>query len=213
VSLFGWLPHTAVPMLPLLIFVAELTVVTLCTIRIIFVARGKKFLAPLLGFFEITIWLFAIGQVMRNINDLSCFAAFAGGFTVGNFLGVFIEQKLAIGNLVVRIITSKDVQPLVQSLASAGYGVTRVAGQGATGPVQIILTVIQRRVLREVIALIKNFDEKAFYSIDDLQAASQGVFPAARKPVLGWLRSWREALPPSTAGTKWYDLSMLPPGR
>src|SRR5712692_12038219 len=74
--------------LPLLVFLAELCVVTIGTVRIIFVARGMKILAPILGFFEVSIWLFAIGQIMQNLTDLSCYLAFAGGFTAGNYLEI-----------------------------------------------------------------------------------------------------------------------------
>src|SRR5215470_4683306 len=85
--------------LPLFIFLAEVAVVTLCTMRTIYISRGRKFLAPLLGLFEVSIWLFAIGQVMRNLSDLRCYLAFAGGFTAGNYLGVLIDDKLAMGKL------------------------------------------------------------------------------------------------------------------
>ena len=78
-------------LLPLLVFVAELCVVTLATMKTIFVSRGMKTLAPLLGFFEVSIWLFAIGQIMRNLTDPGCYLGFAGGFTLGNYLGVVLE--------------------------------------------------------------------------------------------------------------------------
>ncbi|HXG10865.1 MAG TPA: DUF2179 domain-containing protein [Gemmataceae bacterium] len=167
--------------LPVLIFLAEMCVVTLGTIRIIFVARGMKGLASGLGFFEVSTWLFAIGQIMQNLTDLSCYAAFAGGFTVGNFCGILIEKRLAIGTQVVRIITKKDAAGLIEGLRSAGYGVTSLEGRGATGPVQIVFTVIKRKQLADVVAIIKRFDPRAFYSIDDVQAAAAGVFPAASK--------------------------------
>jgi uncharacterized protein YebE (UPF0316 family) len=163
--------------LPLFIFVAELTVVTISTLRTIFVARGMKYLAPLLGFFEVSIWLFAIGQVMKNLSDLTCSAAFAGGFTLGNFLGVLIEGKLAMGDAVVRIITHRDAGGLIDALRGAGYGVTAVDARGATGPVQIILTVIPRRDLGRVMELAKGFDPKVFYSVDELKEAAEGVVP------------------------------------
>src|SRR5262249_18911853 len=146
------------PYLPWLVFLAEMCVVTLGTMRVIFIARGKKVLASLLGFFEVTIWLFAIGQIMQNLSNLGCYVAFAGGFTVGNFLGVLIEKKLAIGNLVVQITTRKDATELVESLKGAEYGVTTLDAHGARGPVQIIITVIKRKELDPVTALIKRFD-------------------------------------------------------
>jgi uncharacterized protein YebE (UPF0316 family) len=177
VSLLSSSPALSPSYLPLFIFFAELCVVTISTLRTIFVARGMKFLAPLLGFFEVSIWLFAIGQVMKNLSDLSCSAAFAGGFTLGNFLGVLIEGKLAMGNAVVRIITRKDAGDLIGALRSAGYGVTAVDARGATGPVQIVFTVIRRRDLGRVVALAKGFDPKVFYSVDELQEAAEGVSP------------------------------------
>jgi uncharacterized protein YebE (UPF0316 family) len=167
-------------LLPVLIFIAEMIVVTLGTVRIIFVAQGRKYLAPLLGFFEVAIWLYAITQIMQNLNRPTCFLAFAAGFAVGNFLGIRIESKLAMGTLLVRIISKRDTNELTEGLRTAQYGVTRIEGEGATGPVQIVFTVIQRRELERVIAIIKRFDPRAFYSVDGLQEASAGIFPATR---------------------------------
>lgn len=166
--------------LPLLVFLAELCVVTIGTIRIIFVARGMKVLAPILGFFEVSIWLFAIGQIMQNLSNLGCYLAFAGGFTAGNFLGVLTEKKLAIGSVVVRVITPKTVYDLLDRLHAAQYGVTIIDAQGATGPVKVVLTVVRRKELEKVVALIKEFDANAFYSVDDLQLLEAGIFPAAK---------------------------------
>jgi uncharacterized protein YebE (UPF0316 family) len=169
------------PTLPLLVFAAEMCVVTLGTIRIIFIARGMKALAPLLGFFEVSIWLFAIGQIMQNLDNVGCYLAFAAGFTGGNYLGILLEKKLALGNVVIHTITKRDAGGLIEGLRVAGYGVTRMDGRGATGPVQIVFTVIKRKELAKVTALIEQFDPKAFYSIHDLQSAAEGIFPAARE--------------------------------
>ena len=166
--------------LPVLVFVAELCVVTIGTVRIIFVSRGRKVLAPLLGFFEVTIWLFAIGQIMQNLTDITCYLAFAGGFTLGNFLGVLIEKRLAIGSVVVQVTTNRDAADLVTALRAAEYGVTSMDARGASGPVQVVFTVIKRRELDSVTAIIRDFDPKAFYAVNDLQAAAAGIGPAAR---------------------------------
>jgi uncharacterized protein YebE (UPF0316 family) len=168
------------PLLPLLVFAAELCVVTISTVRIIFVSRGMKVLAPVLGFFEISIWLFAIGQIMRNLTDPGCYLGFAAGFTLGTYLGILIEKRLAIGNLLVQVITTRDAAGLAEALRAAAYGVTCMDGRGGTGPVQVVLTVIQRKELENVIAMVKEFDPRAFYSINDLQGAAAGIFPAAR---------------------------------
>jgi uncharacterized protein YebE (UPF0316 family) len=169
-SLFG------LPTLPILVFLAELSVVTLGTIRIIFVARGMKRLAPILGIFEVSIWLFAIGQIMKNLSDLSCYCAFASGFGVGTYLGIFIENKLALGDVMVLITSHRDTAPLIQMLKNSQFGVTRLDAQGATGPVQVVSSVIKRKELDSVVAIIKAFDSKAFYSVNELQSAEQGVF-------------------------------------
>jgi uncharacterized protein YebE (UPF0316 family) len=170
--------------LPLLVYVAEMSVVTIGTIRIIFVSRGKKLFASLLGFFEVTIWLFAIGKIMQNLDSTPCFLAFAAGFMSGNFLGMTIEEKLAIGNRLVRVITNHDPAGLIAALKLAHFGVTAIDGVGATGPVRIILTVVRRKEVGRVVDMIQSFDRQAFYSVDDLQTATRGVFPAA-KPTYG----------------------------
>jgi uncharacterized protein YebE (UPF0316 family) len=181
-------------LVPLLIFLAEMSVVTLGTLRIIFISRGMRYLAPLLGFFEIMIWLFAISQIMQNLSNVACFLAFAGGFTLGNFLGIFIENKLAIGTLVVRIISRRDASDLIDSLRAANYGVTCVDAQGATGPVKIIFSVIKRKELANVVARIERFHPKAFYSVDELQSAAEGVFPEAPRRVPSLLTASLKAL-------------------
>jgi uncharacterized protein YebE (UPF0316 family) len=169
--------------LPILVFISETCVVTLSTVRTIFVARGMRIPAAFLGFFEVSIWLFAIGQVMQNLSSPDCFLAFATGFSLGNYLGVSIEKKLAVGNVAVQITTRKNVGELVEGLRSAGYGVTTLEAQGATGRVQVVFTVIPRKDLGLVAALTKAFDPHVFYSVSDVQTAAAGVFPLSRRRV------------------------------
>jgi uncharacterized protein YebE (UPF0316 family) len=166
---------TQLAMLPIMVFFAEVCVVTLCTVRTICVTRGRKVLAAALGFFEVSIWLFAIGQIMQNLTNVSCYLAFATGFSLGNFLGVIIEKKLALGTVVVQITTRKAAAPLVELLKAANFGVTMLDAQGATGPVQVVFTVIKRRQLANVVALIRSFDPKTFYAVNDLQSAAEGI--------------------------------------
>jgi uncharacterized protein YebE (UPF0316 family) len=165
---------------PLLIFAAEMCVVTLATLRIIFIGRGHTVLAPTLGFGEIVIWLFAVGKTMQNLHDPACFLAFALGFTLGNLLGIVIEKKLAMGMVNVRIITHRDASDLIDALRAASFGVTCVNGQGATGPVQVVMSIVKRRQLAEVVALIQEYHPQAFYAVEDLQTASAGIFPLPR---------------------------------
>jgi uncharacterized protein YebE (UPF0316 family) len=165
---------------PLLIFFAEVCALTASTMRIIFVARGHKFLAPLLGFFEIMIWLFAIGETMRNLDNWTCFIAFALGFTLGNYLGIVIDKRLALGTAIVRIITNRDATALVAEMRAANFGVTALEGNGAKGKVQIVMTVVKRKQLEEIVSLIDEHQPGAFYAVEDLQSAREGIFPARK---------------------------------
>ena len=178
-------------LLPVLIFLARVFDVSFGTIRIIFISRGRKYLAPVIGFIEILIWLVAIGKVMQNLDNVFCYVAYAGGFATGNFTGMCIEEKLAMGTLIVQIVTRQDSSALIDSLKSSGYGVTAVPAQGTTGQVHIIYSVIKRSALRDFVAIIKRFNPKAFYSIEDVKFTSEAIFPLV-KP--GSMRSLYELL-------------------
>lgn len=166
--------------LPLLIFLARILDVSLGTLRIIFVTRGRKFLAPMLGFFEIMIWLLAIGQIMQNFTNITYYVAYAGGFAMGNFMGIYIENKLALGTLALRIITVMDATELIEYLKSRNFGITSVDAQGATGNVKLIFTIIRRKDLQEVVEIIQRFNPKAFYSIEEIRSISEGIFPVEK---------------------------------
>lgn len=165
---------------PVLIFFARVCDVTMGTIRIIFVSRGHKFLAPLVGFFEILIWLIAIGKIFQNLNNITCYIAYAGGFAAGNLVGIWLEEKLAMGTLIIRVITRKDASELISSLRSAGYGATSIAAEGSSGTVSVIYSVIKRSDLDDVVGIVKRFNPKAFYSIEDVRFISEGVFPLSK---------------------------------
>ncbi|CAG0948369.1 MAG: hypothetical protein MPEBLZ_00713 [Candidatus Methanoperedens nitroreducens] len=171
--------------LPILIFLARIVDVTFGTIRIIFVSRGLKWLAPIFGFFEIMIWLFAIGQVFSNMTNITYYVAYAGGFACGNFVGIWIEEKMAIGTMVVRIITKKDGIQLIEFLKTEGFGVTSIEAEGATGKVKIIYTIIKRRDLQQIVGIIKRFNPKAFYSIEEVRSAAEGIFPPEKQGLMG----------------------------
>ncbi len=164
--------------LPILIFLSRIFDVSIGTMRIIFVSRGRKLLAPILGFFEVSIWLLAISQVMSNLNNAACYLAYAFGFASGTYIGIRIEEKLAIGIQIVRIILSKDECILKERLSSAGYGVTVVDAMGATGKVKIIYTIVRRKDIKDVVDIINECHSKAFYSIEDAKTAKEGIFPS-----------------------------------
>ena len=179
-------------LMPLVIFAAELCVVTLMTVRLIAVARGLKWSAAAIGFFEICIWLFTIGQIMGRLSDPLCWLAYAGGFTLGNFLGVTIDEKLALGTVLVRLITPRPPLELIAALKEARYGVTCQDAHGANGPVRVLLTVVKRKELPQVLDLIRLHEPTGFYSVEELQTTAQGVFPLrSRRVLLTGLRASR----------------------
>ncbi|GAB4473566.1 MAG: DUF2179 domain-containing protein [Anaerolineales bacterium] len=173
----GWFQWVV---LPLLIFFARICDVTLMTLRIVFSAQGRRSLAPLVGFFEVLIWILAISQIMRNLTNPLTYIAYAGGFAAGNFVGLWIEQKLAIGMVAVRVFSKKESDRLMELLKSNGFGVTKVPAIGTHGSVDILYTLIPRRNLVQVVDLIHQVDPMIFYAVEEIRAASQGVFPPKR---------------------------------
>ena len=168
--------------LPSLIFLARICDVTLGTVRLIFVSRGFKYLAPLTGFFEVLIWILAIGQIMQNLANPVCYLAYAGGFATGNYVGILVVERLSLGVVLIRVITQKRAESLLDRLRARDYGVTSVDGQGAGGPVQVIFTIVPRREVTGVVELVKAFNPQAFYSIEEVGFVEKGVFPLKR----GW---------------------------
>lgn len=170
--------------LPIMIFFARVTDVTLGTLRIIFISRGKRNLAPILGFFEVLIWIVVIGQVVQNLHSATSYLAYAAGFATGNYVGMLIEDKLAIGTLIVRVILPKEGESLRAQLSAAGYGVTRVDAEGANGQVALLYTVVKRKDYPEVMDIIHRIHPKAFVTVEEVRSSQEGIFPlhSARYP-------------------------------
>jgi uncharacterized protein YebE (UPF0316 family) len=183
-ELFGSETFTYI-VLPALIFLARVCDVSIGTMRIILVSRGAKIIAPLLGFFEILVWLVAIGKVMENLTNVACYVAYAGGFAAGNLVGIYIEEKVAMGTVLIRIITPKGASELIKNLRGEGFGATSIPAEGSTGRVFVIYSLIKRSDLDYVVAIIKKFNPKAFYSIEDVRFVSQGGLPLNKSGQMG----------------------------
>lgn len=183
-------PYFVYIIIPLLICLARIVDVSLGTVRIILVSKGAKKIAPVLGFFEVFIWLLAIGQVMQNLTNITNYFAYALGFGLGNYIGMIIEQKLAMGMVVVQVITRHDASELIKILRLADFGLTEIEAKGGTGPVQIIHTVTKRSKLPYIIEMINDYNPKAFYSVEDIRFVSDAV--SSTKPF--WRRSKFTAL-------------------
>jgi uncharacterized protein YebE (UPF0316 family) len=185
-------------LLPLLIFLTRIVDMTLDTLRVVYISRGNRIIAPILGFFAVLIWLLAITQIMQNLENFLCYIAYAGGFAMGNYIGLILEEKLALGHQVIRVITGKDSTLLINDLRSHGYGATSVDAEGKDGKVHIIFSVVKRKHIADVISVINHFNPKAFYSIEDVRSLNlqHSIFsPDIKKSFrYRWLRKGRQTV-------------------
>ncbi|QGY47121.1 DUF2179 domain-containing protein [Maribellus comscasis] len=162
--------------LPFLIFLSRILDVTIGTIRIVMVSKGQKLWAPFLGFFEVFIWLVAISKIFQDLDNWACYFAYAGGFATGNYIGLIIEEKLAVGIVKIQIITRKEAASLISNLKGSGYGITHHNARGGSESVSIIYSIIKRTEIQKVERIVKETNPNAFYSIEDVKSVSRGVY-------------------------------------
>jgi len=174
--------------LPLIIFISRVCDVSLGTLRHVFISKGFRRIVPLLGFFEVLIWIVVVAQVMKNLNNVACYLAWAGGFATGTYVGLLIEERLALGLQVIRIITNQDFNHLLDALKNENHGITIVDAQGAVGPVKMIFTIVKRKNVQHIVKIIQTHNPSAFYSIEDIKNANQGVFTENSKKGFSFIR-------------------------
>jgi len=163
-------------LIPVLICLARIVDVSIGTLRIIFVSKGMRVLAPVLGFFEVIIWLVAIGQIFQNLSNWVNYIAYGAGFAMGNFVGIYIEGKISLGYTLVRIITRRSATQLKEYLRESRYRFTMVDGVSDWGKVSIIYMPLRRRDVPEVIGMVKRYNPKAFYTVEEVKSVSGDVF-------------------------------------
>lgn len=173
-----WLSWVVVPTL---IFLARILDVSIGTLRVIFISKGMRLLAPILGFFEVFIWLLAIGEIMNNLTNWMNYFAYSAGFALGNHIGMEIERRLALGLVILRIITNQKCDDLTEDLRSKDLGVTVVSAEGKFGPTKILFLMLSRKKLQTAQTIIKKHNPHAFYSIEDIRYANEGIFPNRRE--------------------------------
>ncbi|MDF7823532.1 DUF2179 domain-containing protein [Pontiellaceae bacterium B12227] len=163
-------PYLLVP----LIFFARVADVSLATFRTIVIFRGRKLLASVIGFIEIIIWLVAASQVLTNLDQWYLALAYASGFAVGNYVGISIESRFAIGNELIRCISfNRDM--LAGELRKEGFKVVSFDGDmGETHPVELLLIIEKRRNVPSLVRLIRTLDETAVYSVSDVKSVYEG---------------------------------------
>jgi uncharacterized protein YebE (UPF0316 family) len=168
--------------LPLYIFTGGMVYVALATLRNVFIARNLRKIVPLVGFVEVLVWLTAVSSTIKNLNNIACYFSFAAGYSMGIYIGLAIEARLALGLQVIRIITNQDPTELLNALRNANMGTTMLDGSGSKGPVKVIFTTVKRKDVQQVSDIITLHNPNAFYTVEDIRQANQGVFPNQQGP-------------------------------
>lgn len=156
------------------IFFARVVDQSLGTVRIIMISRGNRLLAPLIGFFEVLIWLLAISRALATLSGPLSYVIYAAGFAVGNYVGMLLEEKIAIGYQSIRVITSRVVSALPLTLREEGFGITEVHGRGMKKDVSILYTVVAKGEVKKLLEIVNTLEPAAFITIEDVKSFQSG---------------------------------------
>ena len=165
--------------LPMLVFASRIADVTLGTLRIIFTSRGRHKIAPALGFMEVLIWIVVVSQVFSHAHSITAYIGYAAGFATGTFVGMYVEGRMAIGTLVLRVILAKGADELAAAHCLAGLGVTSVNGEGAQRPGNLLYTVVQRKNMGVPTGIIPHLCPGAFFAVEEVPSSEMAIFPRA----------------------------------
>ncbi len=167
---------------PVVVFSLRVTDVSMATIRMLMIMRGRRYLAPLIGFFEILLWVTAIGIVVQHLQSPAHLVGYAAGFATGNFLGLLIEERLALGLATVRTVVRQGGAALADELRASGFGVTELPGRGRDGAVEVLYSVLPRRQVERCLAMIDANAPDSFVVVDEPRTVRRGwLFPSKKK--------------------------------
>jgi uncharacterized protein YebE (UPF0316 family) len=178
----------------LLIFTLRIFDVSLDTMRVIFAIRGKRSIAALLGFLQAIIWIFAVGNAVRHLDSPLHILGYAGGYAMGTWVGITIENAIAYGVATIRVVTRSAGVEIAEALRSRGFGVTEFPGFGRDGSVEILNSVVQRGQVDQVMRLIIERDPEAFVTVEEPKSMRGGSMVARDWPMTGagsWFRKKR----------------------
>ena len=165
-------------LLPFLIFALRVSDMSLDTLRVLFVIRGHKLNAWVLGFFQSIIWVIAISSVLSNLNNLWTIIGYGAGFATGNVVGMMIEEKLAIGHGHMRVISSTRGYAVGDAIRQAGYAATELSGRGKDGTVAVVTTSVRRRDIDRVRRKVLAVDPRAFITVQEVRPLHRGFWRA-----------------------------------
>ena len=162
--------------MPLVIFTLRVTDMSLDTLRVLFVIRGRKPLAWALGFVQSALWVVAITSVLSNLDNLFNLIGYAGGFATGNVVGMMIEERLAVGFGHIRIISSRRGSAIADTIRQSGYAVTEIAGRGKDGTVSVLNCSVKRREIDSLQRSVYAIDPDAFVTVEDIRPLHRGYW-------------------------------------
>lgn len=149
------------------IFFARVLDVSMATIRMLLIVKGRRLQASFIGFFEAMIYIVVLGRVVSSLDNPIHLTVYSLGFAAGNYAGIYFEEKLALGYIAVQVIPSEKSMLIVEILRNNGYGVTVVEGEGKNGIKYILNVYSQRKDLDKILNLVGEQDPKAFTAIMD----------------------------------------------
>lgn len=171
--------------LPILICSARILDQSIGTLRLIFLSKGMKRITPFLAFFESLIWLIAVSQILKHMDNFMTFIAYGLGFALGNYVGILLEEKISIGNAIVRIFPNTDSTLFIEYMKENNYGYTLMNAEGSKGPLKIIFSIVKRKHLTEFLNRTNEMLPNSFYTIEDVKSVKQGIFkPTDRKQLM-----------------------------
>jgi uncharacterized protein YebE (UPF0316 family) len=174
----------ALPYGPLLIFAMRIVDVSLGTLRTMIVVRGHRGWAALIGFVEALVWVLAAGSALQYLDSAVHVVAYAGGFAAGNYVGIVVEEALALGTVVVRAIIPEEADgATARHLRAKGYPVTEIDGRGREGPVDVLNTVVERREAARVIGAIEAHAPRSFVTVEELRTTHRGALRPSDRPL------------------------------
>jgi uncharacterized protein YebE (UPF0316 family) len=162
----------------LMIFGLRVIDMALDTLRVLVVMRGQKRIAWVLGFFQAAVFVVAIGSVLSNLDNPLNVIGYAAGFATGNVVGMFIEEKLAIGHTMISIISSRRGTAIVEKLRENGYAVTEIPARGKDGMVTLLNVNVLRKNVSRVRQIVNEADAEAFITAEDIRPIRRGFWRA-----------------------------------
>ncbi|MTI96873.1 MAG: DUF2179 domain-containing protein [Firmicutes bacterium] len=165
----------------LLIFVARVLDVSMGTIRMLMLVKGKRVSASLVGFFEVIIFVVALGRVVNELDRWDFILVYALGFATGNLVGSWFEERMALGHIGVQIVTNSESDSFVSTLREAGYGVTLTEGWGKDGPKDILTVILPRRQLPRLMQVVSSHEQRAFTIVMDARKTLGGYYQRQRQ--------------------------------